>query len=412
MREDIYPNEELFRKQVKELEHQGDWSSPPILHELKAKAKKLGLFNLFLPFDSAKLAGYTDSAALTNRQYAELCEIMGTSHHVEFAAQVCNCASPDTGNMEVLARFGNQEQKDKWLVPLLQGDIRSCFAMTEPDQASSDASNISIDIAKRGEEYVINGRKWYITGAGAKECKIIILMGKTSPKASPYKQQSMLLVPMNTAGISLVRPMQVFGDDDAPKGHMELSFKDVVVPVSALILGEGRGFEISQSRLGPGRIHHCMRLIGQSERALSAMCLRAGTRTAFSKKLNEFDTVLQDIAKSRAEIDQARFLVQEAASAMDTLGNKHQYTRKLLSLVKAVVPKMSQEVVDRAIQVHGAMGLSQDTFLPSAWLSARSLRIADGPDEVHWRTAAILEVQSQKDSDVYKHAPLTFRAKL
>jgi len=369
------------------------------------------------------IAGYTgfaNAGGLTNRQYAELCEIMGTSNHLEFAAQVTNCSSPDTGNMEVLARYGTPEQRDRWLKPLLEGEIRSCFGMTEPGVASSDASNIAIEIKRERDEYVINGDKWWITGSGSVHCKIMILMGKTDPKASLYRQQSQILVPMDTPGITIVRPLQTFGDDDAPKGHMEIHFDNVRVPVSNILLGERRGFEISQARLGPGRIHHCMRLIGAAERALSSMTRRASERVAFGKKLTQFDTVLQDIANSRAEIDQARLLVWEAADRMDKLGNQDPTTRKLLSLVKAIVPKMTQMVVDRAIQIHGGMGVGQDTFLPMAWVSARTLRLADGPDEVHLRTAALIEIRQQKESPLfaiepYKHdksKPFRVNAKL
>jgi len=346
------------------------------------------------------------AGGLNNQQYGQLCEIMGTANHMEFASQCMNCASPDTGNMETLCRFASAAQKERWLKPLLRGQIRSCFAMTEPEVASSDASNISISI-ERDEvagEYVINGRKWWITGAGSLRCEIIILMGKTAPQAEAFKQQSMILVPMKSAGITLLRPMSIFGDAEPPKGHMEILFEDVRVPFSSVLASEGRGFEIAQARLGPGRIHHCMRLLGTSERALSLMCRRGSERKAFGKRLNEFDTVMQDIAKSRADIEMARLLTQRAAQLLDSDGTKSSECRKLLSLVKAVVPSMAQQVCDRAIQVHGAMGLSQDTFLGTAFSWARWLRFADGPDEVHWRTAARLELKTQQrdgGSDLY-----------
>ncbi len=356
------------------------------------------MWNLWLPKDTAEIAGVR-GPGLTNLQYATICEIQGTAHPIEFAAEVCNCTSPDTGNMETIARYGNPDQRAQWLQPLLDGDIRSCFAMTEPAVASSDASNISIRIDKdeAADEYVINGSKWWITGAGNVRCKVMILMGKTSPnETSPYKQQSMLLMPMNTKGIELVRPMMVFGDNDCPKGHFEIRFNNVRVPTNCLLLGEGRGFEISQGRLGPGRIHHCMRLIGTAERALAAMCQRANSRVAFGKKLRKFDTIVQQIAQSRAEIDMARFLVQSAADDLDKVGNKN--ARKKLALVKAVVPKMTQTVCDRAIQVHGGAGVSQDTPLIGGWAAARSLRLADGPDEVHYQTAALMELRDQSVS--------------
>lgn len=407
MIEDIYPNEVLNAKQCHEIgmNANNEWYWPPILVKLKKKAKSIGLWNMFLPIDSAQAAGDMGKlgGGLTNRQYAEICEILGTSCHMEFASQCTNCTSPDTGNMEVLARYGTTEQKQKWLIPLLQGRIRSAFAMTEPNVASSDATNIGISITKddRTKEYVINGRKWWITGAGSLHCKIMILMGKTDPSASRYRQQSQILVPMDTPGIVLVRPMLALGDDDAPKGHMEIIFNNVRVPYTNVILGEGRGFEISQGRLGPGRIHHCMRLIGQAERALSLMCKRVNERKAFGKKLVKFDTILQDIAKSRCDIESCRLLVYKAADMMDKYGNKDSRTRQLLSMVKAFVPKTVQYVVDRCMQSFGAMGISQDTPMFAAFLGARGLRLADGPDEVHWRTVARLEMKMQQKSPLY-----------
>lgn len=420
MKTEIYPNELLFFKQIEEIRKRGPshWRQPAIIQELQEKAKARGLWNLFLPVDSAKLAG-CEGGGLTNLQYGDVCEIMGTANHAEFAAEACNCASPDTGNMEVLARFGTEEHKKMWLEPLLAGKIRSCYAMTEPEVASSDATNIRTSILKEGNEWVINGRKHWITGAGNIDCKIMILMGRTSSEAKTYRQQSQILVPMDTPGITLVRPMQTFGDDDCPKGHMEILLEDVRVPLSNILWGEGRGFEIAQLRLGPGRIHHCMRYIGQTERALSLMCERASTRKAFGKHLSEMEANTRIIAESRAEIDQARLLVREAADRMDRLGNKDHYTRKLLSLVKAVVPSMAQRVIDRSMQMHGGLGGSQDTFLPFAFVGARNLRWADGPDEVHWQTAGRLELAyQQKDSALYKigkyehDKSVPFRAKL
>jgi len=410
MKNEIYPNEVLFAKQSHAIGlRSNEWTHAPILIDLKRKAKALGLWNMFLPVDSAALAGAQGrlGGGLTNLQYADICEILGTSCHAEFAAQATNCTSPDTGNMEVLARFGTEEQRQKWLVPLLEGTIRSCFAMTEPAVASSDATNICIRIDRDEvrRQYVINGRKWWITGAGSLHCKIMILMGKTNPKAARHRQQSQILIPMDTPGITLLRPMRTFGDDDAPKGHMEIDFKDVRVPFENVILGEGRGFEISQSRLGPGRIHHCMRLIGQAERSLSLMCKRVQTRTAFGKPLSKFDTIMQDIAKNRADIECCRLLTQKAAQLMDKRGNKDPQTRQLLSLVKAHCPITIEKVVDRCIQAHGAMGLSQDLSLCTSWGGARALRLADGPDEVHWRTAARIELGVQRMSPLQVIGP-------
>eukprot|EP01062_Namystynia_karyoxenos_P015154 TRINITY_DN154_c0_g4_i1.p1 TRINITY_DN154_c0_g4~~TRINITY_DN154_c0_g4_i1.p1 ORF type:complete len:439 (+),score=143.19 TRINITY_DN154_c0_g4_i1:100-1416(+) len=422
MKTEIYPNETRFHKEVAEIRARGPraWRQPPVVFELREKAKQRGLFNLFLPVDSAQAAG-RKGGGLTNLQYADCCEIMGTANHAEFAAEACNCSSPDTGNMEVLARFGTEEHKRKWLDPLLDAEIRSCYAMTEPAVASSDATNISLEARRDGADYVINGRKWWITGAANMDCKIMILMCKTNPTAQPFRQQSQILVPMDTPGVTLVRAMEVFGDDDCPKGHMEILFENARVPVTNLLWGEGRGFEIAQRRLGPGRIHHCMRMIGQAERALSLMCSRADSRTAFGSKLSGMGQVLQHIAECRADIDQARLLVRHAADRMDRLGNTDRETRKVLSLVKAVVPSMTYRVADRAIQVHGAAGLSQETPLPAILAGARSLRFADGPDEVHWRTAARLELSYQRKESplfpigMYKHdrtTPFRERARL
>jgi len=406
-KKEVYPKELVYHQQVAEVRAKGPafWRQPPVIFELREKAKARGLFNLFLPRDSAQKAGPKYAAAcagLTNLQYADCCEIMGTANHAEFAAEACNCSSPDTGNMEVLARFGTEEHKKQWLEPLLEAKIRSAYAMTEPAVASSDAANIQTSIAREGDQYVINGRKHWITGAGSIDCKIMILMGRSSPnEASTYRQQSQILVPMDTPGITLVRLMHTFGDDDCPKGHMEILFEDVRVPASNMLWGEGKGFEIAQLRLGPGRIHHCMRMIGQAERCLSLACKRSTERTAFGQKLATMGATIETVAKCRADIDQSRLLVREAADRMDRLGNKDHYTRKLLSLVKAVVPSMTQSVADRCMQIHGGLGSSQDSMLPGAWMGARALRWADGPDEVHWRTAGRLELAYQQ-----KHSPL------
>ncbi|KAL1510229.1 hypothetical protein AB1Y20_006556 [Prymnesium parvum] len=396
----IYPNEREFAAQCREMARRSDeWTCPPLMLELQRKARQLGLWNLFLPVDSAAAAG-VKGGGLTNRQYAEVCEILGTSSHAEFAAQATNCTSPDTGNMETLARYGSPEQRERWLLPLLEGRIRSCFAMTEPAVASSDATNIGISIERDSAagEYVINGSKWWITGAGSLHCKIMILMGKTDAKAPLHRQQSQILVPMDTPGITLLRPLKAFGDDDAPKGHMEIQFDNVRVPFENVLLGEGRGFEISQGRLGPGRIHHCMRIIGQAERSLALMCKRISERRAFGKRLSEFDTILQDVANSRIELEACRLLIFRAAEMMDSHGNADARTRQYLAMVKAHVPRTCQTLVDRCIQAHGALGVSEDTPLFAAFAGARALRIADGPDEVHLLTTAKIELKIQKHS--------------
>ena len=378
MDEHVYPNEELFRQQIGE----GDrWSPPPILDELKPKARAQGLWNLFLP-DSEYGAG------LTNLEYAPLCEIMGRS---PMAAEVFNCSAPDTGNMEVLVRYGTDEQKERWLKPLLAGEIRSCFSMTEPDVASSDATNIRSTIVRDGDEYVINGRKWWSSGAGESRCKLSIFMGKTDPAAPRHKQQSMILVPLATPGVRIERLLHVFGYDHAPHGHAQVTFDNVRVPCSNMLLGEGRGFEIAQGRLGPGRIHHCMRSIGIAERALEAMCRRTKERVAFGKPIAEHGALRKDIADSRTEIEQARLLVLKAAYMMDTVGNKA--ARQEIAQIKVVAPNLALRVLDRAIQAHGALGVCQDTFLPAAWANQRTLRLADGPDEVHREAIAKLELR-------------------
>ena len=379
MDEHVYPAEMEFERQLNSAADR--WSELPVMAGLKAKAKAAGLWNLFLPKRH-------DPDALSNLEYAPLCEIMGRS---PIGPESFNCSAPDTGDMETLILYGTEEQKRRWLAPLLAGEIRSCFAMTEPAVASSDATNIRAEILRNGDHYVINGRKWWTSGAMDKRCRIAIVMGMTDPQAAPHRRQSMVLVPLDTPGVTIVRALSVFGYDDAPHGHAEVAFENVRVPVSNLLLGEGRGFEIAQGRLGPGRIHHCMRLIGVAERALETMCERALSRTAFGRAIADHGVTRHWIAESRIEIDQARLLTLNAAHRMDTVGNKA--ARAEIAMIKVVAPNMAQRVIDRAIQVCGGGGVSQDFHLAYAFARTRVLRLADGPDEVHRETVAKEELR-------------------
>lgn len=379
MEEHVYPNEQTYEDQLNEGDSR--WVIPPIIEELKVKAREAGLWNLFLPESD-------HGAGLTNLEYAPLAEIMGRS---SIGPEVFNCNAPDTGNMEVLVRYGTEEQKEKWLKPLLEGEIRSAFLMTEPDVASSDATNVQMSMVRDGDEYVINGRKWWSSGAMDPRCKIAIVMGKTNPDGPRHQQQSQILVPLDTEGITIKRYLPVFGYDHAPHGHAEVEFKDVRVPVSNVILGEGRGFEIAQGRLGPGRIHHCMRTIGVAERALELMIERVQQRKPFGKVLAEQGVVREWIADSRIEIEQARLLTLKAAYMMDTVGNK--VARKEISMIKVVAPTVALNVIDRAIQSFGGAGVSNDTPLAAMYANVRTLRLADGPDEVHRNAIARLELR-------------------
>ncbi len=383
MDEHIYPNEHAYKQEVDNngKEKGNRWLPTHIIEELKPLAREQGLWNLFLPKSVRAPEG------LSNLDYAPLCEIMG---RIPWAPEVFNCSAPDTGNMETIERYGSEEHKRQWLEPLLRGEIRSAFAMTEPDVASSDATNIGTSIERVGDEYVINGTKWWISGAGDPRCKIFILMGKTDPEAARHSQQSMILVPADTKGVNIKRPLSVFGYDDAPHGHCEIIFDNVRVPASNILLGEGRGFEIAQGRLGPGRIHHCMRAIGTAERALELMCRRLDSRTAFGRKISEQGVWRERIAESRILIDSSRLLTLKAAYMMDTVGNK--FAKAEIAMIKVLAPTMAQKIIDWSIQAHGGGGVSDDFPLAMLWAHNRTLRIADGPDEVHRNAIAKLEL--------------------
>jgi acyl-CoA dehydrogenase len=394
MDDHVYPAEPLYHKELEENRRAGNpWQVSNVIEGLKKKARAANLWNLFLPHSE-------HGAGLTNLEYAPLCEIMGRSH---IAPEAFNCSAPDTGNMEVLARYATNEQQQRWLVPLLDGKIRSAFAMTEPNVASSDATNIQSSIVRDGDSYVINGRKWWTSGAGDPRCEILIFMGKTNPEAGRHSQQSMILVPMKTPGVKVLRTLTVFGYDHAPHGHAEVDFANVRVPAENLLLGEGRGFEIAQGRLGPGRIHHCMRTIGVAERALEMMCKRSQTRVAFGKRLSEQGVTLERIAESRIMIDQVRWLVLNAAYMMDTVGNRA--AKAEIAMIKVAAPNVTLQVLDWAIQMHGGGGVSDDFALAALWAGARTLRLADGPDEVHREQVAKLELSRYrpKETAAAKH---------
>lgn len=387
MDDHIYPNEKTYKQQLQANTEAGRrWTPLQVIEDLKPKARAAGLWNLFLPVDTAEASGYK-GAGLTNQEYAPLAEIMG---RVPWASEVFNCSAPDTGNMETIARYGSEDIKARWLKPLLNGEIRSAFAMTEPEVASSDATNIETRIERQGGHYVINGHKWWISGAADPRCKVFITMGKTDPEAPRHSQQSMVVIPADTPGIRIVRPLNVFGYDDAPHGHVEMYFENVKVPVDNILLGEGRGFEIAQGRLGPGRIHHCMRLIGLAERALELMCRRSLSRVAFGKAIAQQTVTQERIAEARCKIDMARLLTLKAAWMMDLAGNKVAKTE--IAMIKVVAPNMACQVIDWAMQAHGGGGVSDDFPLASAYAGARTLRFADGPDEVHRNAIAKWEL--------------------
>ena len=395
MNEHVYPAEASYDAQM-EAFGTNRWQVVPVLEELKAKAKKAGLWHLFLPRSTRAPEG------LSNLEYAPLCEIMG---RVAWAPEVCNCAAPDTGNMETIERYGSEANKDQWLEPLLRGEIRSAFLMTEPAVASSDATNIECRIQRDGDHYVINGRKWWSSGAGDPRCAVYIVMGKTDPEAPRHSQQSMILVPAGTPGVKVIRALTVFGMDDAPHGHMEVELKDVRVPATNLLVGEGRGFAIAQGRLGPGRIHHCMRSIGAAERALELMCRRLNDRVAFGRRISEQGVWRERIAESRMLIDQARLLTLKAAYMMDTVGNK--VAQSEIAMIKVVAPNTALRVIDWAIQAHGGGGVSNDFPLASMYAHQRTLRLADGPDEVHRNAIAKLELAKHMPGAKPVEMPIT-----
>lgn len=402
MEEHVYPAELTLRDELEANTRAGKrWSALQTIEKLKPKARAAGLWNLFLPVDSASASGY-EGAGLTNQEYAPLAEIMG---RVPWASEVFNCSAPDTGNMETIARYGSEENKARWLKPLLEGEIRSAFAMTEPDVASSDATNIATRIERQGDEYVINGRKWWISGAADPRCAVFITMGKTDPDAPRHSQQSMVLVPATTKGIRIIRPLNVLGYDDAPHGHVEMVFDNVRVPVSNILLGEGRGFEIAQGRLGPGRIHHCMRLVGVAERALELMCRRASSRVAFGKTVASQTVTQERIAEARCKIDMARLLTLKAAWLMDIAGNK--VAKNEIAMIKVVAPSMACQVIDWAMQVHGGGGMCDDFPLAMAYAQSRTLRFADGPDEVHRNSIAKLELGKYAQNPREVEMPIT-----
>jgi acyl-CoA dehydrogenase len=402
MDDHIYPNEKSYKEELEANTAAGKrWTALKTIENLKPKARAAGLWNLFLPVDSASASGY-EGAGLTNQEYAPLAEIMG---RVQWSSEVFNCSAPDTGNMETIARYGSEENKARWLKPLLEGQIRSAFAMTEPEVASSDATNICTRIERQGDEYVINGHKWWISGAADPRCAVFITMGQTDPEAPRHSQQSMVLVPADAKGIRIVRPLNVMGYDDAPHGHVEMYFENVRVPVSNILLGEGRGFEIAQGRLGPGRIHHCMRLVGLAERALELMCKRASSRVAFGKTVAQQTVTQERIAEARCKIDMARLLTLKAAWLMDVAGNKVAKTE--IAMIKVVAPSMACQVIDWAMQVHGGGGMCDDFPLAHAFASARTLRFADGPDEVHRNSIAKWELGKYGSYGRDAQAPVT-----